>query len=88
MIPLDVTLPLEPLWSSTLGFIVIVLVCILLIGMGSRSLTIGSLGAYTTFVYIATQTDISIMTDIMYVSLVLVLAGLGFKLVLLEAWGE
>lgn len=81
--------PLQDLWSSTVGFVAITVTSVGLIGLAARSMTIGVLGAYTTFAYFVTTVEgLDFLTNILYVSLALICIALGFKLVRLEAWGE
>ena len=80
--------PLEDLWSSTLGYTTIFVAVIGIIGALSGSMTIGAMSAYIAFVYIATTaTGMPIVTNIVYVTLVVVSMGIGFKLYRMEGWG-
>lgn len=86
---LQVEWPLEELWSSTTGFIAIVVTAVGTIGLASRSMTVGAFAGYTAFAFYAMNVrGTPLLTNIFYVSIVLVCVGLGFKLLRLEAWGE
>ena len=58
------------------------------VGLLSRSMAVSSLGAYLVFVVIATETDHELLTNILYVTLVLVFVAFAFKLWRLEGVGE
>lgn len=58
------------------------------IGMISRSLTIGIYIGYLGFAYIALETADTLLTNILYTTLVLVFIGFGFKFWRMEAGGE
>lgn len=80
---------LAALWDNFLAFVTItVMTAGALGGMGSRSMAIGSFGAYLVFVHIAVKTGEQLLLNILYVSLVLVILGMAFKLWRLELGGE
>lgn len=86
---LQVDWPLEELWGDTLGFIVIVVMAFGLIGLASRSMTVAALGAYSVFAYFAIYgPDITILQNVLYVSLAVVALGLGFKFIRTEVRGS
>lgn len=73
-------LPLSELWGTAIGFITIWIFSIGAIGLGARNLSIGSLGAYCSFVYLAIETQIGVLQPLLWVSLVLVMVGTAAKL--------
>lgn len=58
------------------------------IGLISRSMALSTLGAYVVFVVITIETGDELLTNILYVSLVMVFIGFAFKLWRLEGVGE
>lgn len=87
-VALDIDWPLEALWRHTVGFIAMIVLFVAAIGASSKSMTVATLGGYTTFLYLAIEVENAWMTNIAYISMVLILVGLGFKLIRMEAWGE
>lgn len=82
-------IPLEDLWGTTIGFTTIFVTCMGILGLFSGRMTIAAFSAYISFVYIATTAQgMPLLTNVVYVSLVVVCIGLGFKLVRLEAFGN
>lgn len=81
-------IPLSDLWGSTLGFLAIAITTMGVIGMGSGSMTIAALSAFTFFAYVASTASIQVMTNVLYISIVVMCVGLGFKIIRMEAWGE
>lgn len=57
-------------------------------GLGSRSMAIGAFSAYLVFAHIAVSTGEQLLTNILYVTLVLVMLGMAFKLWRLELGGS
>lgn len=80
---------LAALWDNFLAFVAVtVMTAGALGGMGSRSMAIGAFSAYLVFVHIAVETGEQLLLNILYVSLVLVLLGMAFKLWRLELGGN
>lgn len=79
-------LPLGELWGTTVGFMVVWIAVITAMGMGSRTLAVPALAAYTTFVYFATQTGHAVMMPVVYTTLVLVIIGTAMKMWRLEGF--
>lgn len=74
-------IPPQPLWESTVGFISVFLGAVFLIGASSRNLAVGAVGAYTLFVHYGVELQSNTMIQqVMYVSLIMVALGVGFKL--------
>lgn len=80
-------LPLHRLFDSTVGFIAIFVSVVFVIGASSRSLAIGSVGAYVMFVHFGVLLDETLLTQIMYVAIVMVTIGIGMKLWKVEGPG-
>ncbi len=57
-------------------------------GIGSRSMAIGAFSSYLLFVYIAVETGSDLFINITYVTLVLIMIGMAFKLWRLEFGGD
>lgn len=57
------------------------------IGMASKSMAIGALGAFMMFAHFAIETGDSLLQNILMVTLVLVFVGFAFKLVRAEFMG-
>lgn len=72
--------PLEPIWSNALGFIGVMVFATAAMGAISRSMTIASTGGYLMFVILAMEANVPVLTNVMYVTLVIVHLALGFKL--------
>lgn len=85
---MQVNWPLEGLWSSTLGFVALFVSIMGLMGAASRHLSVAALAAAVPFVYIGSQVDVPLITNLMYVVMVVVFMGLAFKIIRSEAWGE
>lgn len=80
---------LAALWDNFLAFVAVtVMTAGALGGMGSRSMAIGAFSAYLVFVHIAVETGEQLLLNILYVSLVLVMLGMAFKLWRLELGGN
>ena len=65
---------------------------LMVIGVGalaliSFSMSVASMAAYLTFTFIAVETGDELLTNILYVTLVLLFVGLGFKLWRTEGGG-
>lgn len=76
------------LWDTYLVFVTLFLLGTFGIGLVSRSMAVASFGTYLVFAYIAVETGETLLTNILYVTLVLVFIGMAFKLWRLEASGE
>jgi TctA family transporter len=73
-------LPLDPLWSSTVGFVAVFCLVVFAIGLASKNLAVGATGAYVMFVHFGVLVEDTMIQQTMYVSLVMVALGLAFKL--------
>lgn len=77
-------LPLEALWGSAVGFVLLVTFAVAGIGLASRSLAVGAYGSYMAFAFFAVHSNIGVLTPILYASLVMIVLGTSFKLWKLE----
>lgn len=77
-------LPLKGLWDSASGFIVLYTTFIGAIGVGSKNLAVGALGAFLAFVYLSINADITFFENLAYVAITTVIIGVGFKFWRLE----
>ena len=57
-------------------------------GLASRSMAIGAWGAYLIFAYFAITSGFALLENILYVTLVLIFVGFGFKIWRLEGDGK
>lgn len=87
MYPL-VNWPLSGLFDSTIGFITVMALIAVLIGAASKNLAVGAHGGYMMFLYYAIYVDAPLINNLMYVTLILILMGVGFKFWRLEGAGE
>lgn len=78
--------PLADVWGSAIGFITLFVMAVGAIGLGSRSLSVGAMGAYLTFAYYASTSDIVLLENILYVTLALVAIGSAMKMWRLEGF--
>lgn len=77
------------LWDNFLVFVAIAVGAMgAIAGLGSKSMALGGFAAYMTFAYIAVETGHQLLTNILYVTLVLVIIGMAFKLWRLEFGGS
>lgn len=79
-------LPLEPLWGSAIGFVILFVATVGAIGLGSRSLAVGAMGAYIAFTFFAVESGIVFLETLLYVTLTLVIIGTAFKIWKLEGF--
>lgn len=79
-------LPLEPLWGSAMGFIILFVSAVGAIGLGSRNLAVGAMGAYLAYTHFAVESEIQILQTLLYVTLTLVIIGTAFKVWRLEGF--
>jgi hypothetical protein len=82
-----VTIPPEALWESTVGFIAVFVSFVFAIGASSRTMAVGACGAYVAFVNYGVAVDDPLLSQVMYVSLVMVVIGIGFKIWKIEGPG-
>jgi hypothetical protein len=82
---LQVDWPLSDVWGSGVGFIAFMVAGIGAMGLASRSLSVGIMGAILTFAYYATETSIVVLETTLYVVLTLIIVGMSFKLWRTEA---
>lgn len=69
------------IWDSFLVFVsVITLTAAGIAGLGSRSMAVGSVAAYTVFAYLTIQTGHTVLTQVLYATLTLIVVGMAFKL--------
>lgn len=78
--------PLGALWGSTIGAVTILVAVVGAIGLGSKNLAVGSMGAYLAFAYFATETADPVLEPILYVTLMLVIIGTAMKVWRLEGF--
>lgn len=78
---------LRELWDNPYVFMTGVILSAGAIGLGSKSMAIASWGAYMIFAVYAITTDVVLLQNIFYVTLVLIFVGFGFKLWRLEGDG-
>jgi len=82
-----VSIPPEPLWESTVGFIAVFLGLVFAIGAMGRNLSIGTAGAYVMFVHFSVNLDVTMLTQVMYISLAATTLAIGFKFWKIEGPG-
>jgi len=82
-----VNIPPQALWESTVGFIAVFLGLVFAIGSAGRSLSIGAAGAYVMFVHFSVNLDVTMLTQVMYISLAAVTLATGFKFWKIEGPG-
>jgi len=80
--------PLSDVWGSTVGFVAVMVAFVGMIGLGSRNLSVGALGAYMMFAYYASESGVVLLETILYATLILVILGMSFKLWRLEGVGD
>lgn len=73
-------LPLGELWGTEIGFILLVVASIGVIGLSGRSLAVGSMGAFLTFGFYAVETQNAFLQPLLYVVVVTVIVGTAMKL--------
>lgn len=89
MIPLaQTTWPLEGIWASGIGFVGVMILAIGIVGLLSKSMSIPAMGSYLMFSYYGATADISILTNVSFVTHTVVVIGVAFKLWRLEGGGE
>jgi hypothetical protein len=69
-------------------FVSLVVFATMAVGLASKSLAVGSLGAYVTFIYLAINSNNSLFNQIAIVTLVLTAVGFAFKFWRLEGLGD
>lgn len=80
---------IDALWDNFLVFVTIAVGAMgALAGLASRSAAVGAFIAYMTFAYIAVSTGDGLLTNILYVTLVLIIIGMAFKMWRLEFGGS
>lgn len=80
-------LPLGPIWGSLVGFIGIMMAVTFGIGLGSKNLSIGAIGAFLMFSHLTMNVDNSFLNNIFLVTLVLVIIAFSFKMYRSEVSG-
>ena len=68
-------------------FVGVLVLVVGLMGMGSGSMGVASLGAYSVFSWIAIETGETFLESILIVTFVLIVVGFGFKIWRLEGPG-
>lgn len=77
------------IWDNFLVFVSFMcLTASAVAGLGSRSMAVGALAAYSVFAYIAVETGHTLLTNILYLTVVLIVVGMAFKLWRLEFGGD
>lgn len=80
---------LSELWENFLVFVVFAIGGMgALAGIASKSAAIGAFAAYMVFAHIAVETGDPLLRNILYVTLVLIIIGMAFKMWRLEFGGE
>lgn len=88
MIPLSSTPWIFEILGVYQVYVTVVILVTMAVGLASKSLAVGSLGAYVTFIYLATSSDNSLFNQIAIVTLVLTAVGFAFKFWRLEGLGD
>lgn len=83
-----VSWPLEPVWSTDIGFVTVMVLVVGFVGLASKSLAIPIYGSYMMFSYYGATSDLELLTTISFVTHTLVVVGVAFKLWRLEGGGE
>lgn len=76
------------IWDNFLVFVSMVVLGISAISLSSRSMAVASFPGYLVFAYIALETGNSLLTNILYITLVLIFIGMAFKMYRTEMGGE
>lgn len=80
---------IDELWDNFLVFVAVAVGAMgALAGLASKSMALGAFAAYMTFAFIAIETGHQLLTNILYVTLVLIIIGMAFKLWRLEFGGS
>lgn len=69
-------------------YVTLVVLVTMAVGISSRSLAVGSFGAYVTFIYLAISSNNQLFNQIAIVTLVLTAVGFAFKFWRLEGLGD
>lgn len=77
------------LWDNFLVFVAIAVGAMgALAGLGSKSMALGGFAAYMTFAFIAVETGHTLLENILYLTIPLIVIGLSFKMWRLEFGGS
>lgn len=79
---------LDEILDDPLAFIAAVILAFAGIGIGSKSIAIAAWAGYVAFAIFAISTGYTLLQNILYVTLVLVIVGFAFKFWRLEGMGE
>lgn len=69
-------------------FVTMVVLVSMAVGIASKSMAVGALSGYVTFAIIASRTGVTLLENILIVTLVLISIGFAFKFWRLEGVGE
>jgi hypothetical protein len=87
--PVLVAWPFADFFASTIGFMIVMISVVIAAGFASKSLAIGAAGGYTTFVFFASNVEgVRFVSELMYISIIVITLGIGFKFWRLEVGGE
>lgn len=79
----------QELWDNFLVFVALAVGAMgALAGLGSKSMALGGFAAYMTFAFIAVETGHQFLENILYVTVVLIIIGMSFKLWRAEFGGD
>jgi len=87
MIPLSASPWLFDILSNFSVYVTLVVFGSMAVGLASKSMAVGALSGYITFIYIATETGDNFLEQIAIVTLVLIAVGFAFKFWRLEGLG-
>lgn len=76
------------IWNNYEVFVTALVLVFGVIGLWGRSLSVGAMLGYLAFAHIAIETQTDFFVAILYVTGVLVMVGMGFKLYRAELAGE
>jgi hypothetical protein len=87
--PVLVAWPFADFFASTIGFMIVMIAVVMAAGIASKSLSIAAAGGYTTFVFFASNVNgVRFVPELMYISIIVITLGIGFKFWRLEVGGE
>lgn len=81
-------LPLQPIWGTAIGFVVVDVSAMVAIGFGGKNLAVGALGGYLMFAHFAMITSINVLEQTFYATFVLIIVALAFKIFRSEIGGD
>jgi hypothetical protein len=75
-------------FDNPLAFIGMVVLAMTAMGMASKSMAVAIWGGYLTFAYLALETGMQNLVNVVYATIVIIFVGTGFKIWRLEGGGE